>query len=74
MCISLTHYKLFIKHKANIYLLCSSLEDELHAVFSCPQPNVIRPRYMHIMNKYHSIRLILNPDLSDIFAISEYFK
>ena len=45
---------------------CNAVENEEHAVFVCPIFAYIRTNFKRIIEKYKSIRTLLNPDSTDI--------
>ena len=49
---------------------CGVLEDERHAIFVCPSFEFIRQKHVLLLQKYRSVKDILNPDPSDIFEVS----
>ena len=50
--------------------LCNVLEDEYHAIFICPYYIVIRIKFAELLQKYNSIRSILDPDQRDANQIA----
>ena len=59
-----------VERKDRKYSICDILEDEFHAIYHCPRFNCIRSKFPGILNKYRSIQSILNPELQDVFHIS----
>ena len=58
-----------IPRKERKCTICHILES--HVIYTCPEFNNIHQKYMNILNKYPRITLILNPDLQDIYTVSE---
>ena len=51
--------------------ICYVLEDESHVIYTCPEFKNIQQKYTNILNKYPRLILILNPDIQDIYIVSE---
>ena len=51
--------------------ICYVLEDESNAIYTCPEFKNIQQKYTNILNKYPRLILILNPDIQDIYIVSE---
>ena len=51
-------------------VICNVLEDEHHAIFICPTFSNIRMKFADILNKYRSIKSILNPDINDAVHVA----
>ena len=51
--------------------ICHVLENESHVIYTCPEFKNIQQKYTNILNKYPRLILILNPDIQDIYIVSE---
>ena len=49
---------------------CHVVEDEAHAIFYCPIYDSIREKYIHLLEKYGSVKLVLDPELPDIYIVA----
>ena len=47
------------------------LEDGSHAIYFCRKFLSIRYSYKNVLEKYHNIKLILNPEVQDINKITD---
>ena len=50
---------------------CNILEDEKHAIYDCPAFSYIRRNYVRVLEKYTSVKTLLNPDPSDIYEVAQ---
>ena len=74
LAIEIGRYKIpYVERNDRTCTLCNILEDEAHAIFFCPIFYGIRQKqkYTYVLKKYYTVRLILNPELPDIYVISE---
>ena len=49
---------------------CHVLEDENHAIFFCPAFEFIRIKYTSLLDKYVCAKMILNPNVQDIYEVA----
>ena len=49
---------------------CDVLEDETQAIYNCPLLDSIRTKYRRLLHKYDNVKLLLNPDVRDIYDVS----
>ena len=61
----------FIEREDRKYFLCNVLEDEHHAIFICPSFDFIRQDHQTLLEKYSSVRAILNPSPEDIYEVAK---
>ena len=50
---------------------CNVVEDEYHAIYSCPAFAFIRRNYEQLLTKYQTVKELLNPDVGDIYEVAE---
>ena len=61
----------FIEREDRKCFLCNVLEDEHHAIFICPSFDFIRQDHQTLLEKYSSVRAILNPSPEDIYEVAK---
>ena len=49
---------------------CDVLEDETHAIYNWPLLDSIRKQYRRLLHKYGNVKLLLNPDVRDVYDVS----
>ena len=53
---------------------CNVLEDESHAIFSCPAFAHIRDTHQPLLEKYNTVRTFLDPEPNDIYEVAEFLQ
>ena len=53
---------------------CNILEDESHAIFSCPAFSLVRQDHIQLLRKYQSVQDILDPKIDDIYEVAEFLS
>ena len=53
---------------------CNVLEDECHAIYSCPAFEFIRSNYNQLIAKYPTVKEILDPEVDDICKVAEFLS
>ena len=54
--------------------VCDVLEDERHAIYSCPMFSFIRVNYERLLGKYCSLDTLLDPEPVDIYEVAELLR
>ncbi len=64
-----------IPRNERVCIICRVLEDENHSLFHCTAHMFIRIRYQHLLEKYPSVKLLLDPDdMHGIKEVAEYIR
>ena len=50
------------------------MEDEEHAIFVCPAFLFIREKYQLLLEKYPSAQMFLNPEVGDVYDVSNFLS
>ena len=53
---------------------CGVVEDESHAIFTCPAFNFIRVDHQRLLEKYNSVQSFLDPESIDIYEVAEFLS
>ena len=64
----------FIERDDRKCFLCNVLEDEHHAIFTCPSFDFIRQDHPNLLEKYSSVGAILNPCPGDIYEVAKFLS
>ena len=61
----------YVERKDRKCHLCNVLEDERHAIYSCPSFTFIRVNYQPLLEKYQSLDTLFDPEPMDIYEVAE---
>ena len=53
---------------------CGVIEDESHAIFTCPAFTFIRVNHQRLVEKYDSVETFLDPQSIDIYEVAEFLS
>ena len=62
----------YIEREDRRCFICNVLEDEQHAIYSCPSFTFIRQNYENLLKKYPSVVTILNPEPDDVYEVASF--
>ncbi len=64
-----------IPRNERVCIICRILEDESHSLFYCTAHRFIRMRHHHLLEKYPSVKLLLDPeDMHGIKEVAAYIR
>ena len=59
-----------IPRKDRLCYICNKIEDEKHAIYDCSNFLHIRRNFTRILEKYQSVKELLDPEPSDIYEVA----